>query len=78
MELEVIHNKIKHVYIYIIQIMNIYIGYDENANNRNRLYTHLHELFNKIKNGEPLTRKLFKAIQECIANISIFYVITKI
>ena len=67
------------VYIYIIQIMNyIYIGSGENANNKNTLDTHLYELFNKIKNGEPLTRTLFKAIQECIANISIFYVITKI
>ena len=32
----------------------------------------------KLKTGEPLTRKLFKAINEFILNISIFYDITKI
>ena len=78
MGLEAINNKIKHGYIYIIQIMNyIYIGSGENANDKNRLDTHLYELFNKIKNGEPLTRKLLKAIKECILNISILYDITK-
>ena len=39
--------------------------------------THLYELFNKNKNGEPLTMKLFKAIQECILGISIFYTLLK-
>ena len=56
----------------------IYIGSGENSNNKNRLDTHLHELFNYIKKGEPLTRTLFKAINEFILNISIFYDITKI
>ena len=75
MELEVINNKIKHVYIHIIQIMNMtYIGSGENANNNNRLYTLLYELFYKIKGA----RKLFKAITELILNISIFYDFTKI
>ena len=32
----------------------------------------------EIRKGEPLTRKLFKAINEFILNISIFYDITKI
>ena len=32
----------------------------------------------KLKNGEPLTRKLFKAMNEVILNISIFCDITKI
>jgi len=74
MELEAINNNIKYGYIYIIQIMNyIYIGSGENANNKNRLETHLYELFNKLKKGEPLTRKLFKAIEDFILNISIFY-----
>ena len=42
MALETIHNNIKHGYIYIIQIMNLtYIGSGENANNKNRLNTHL-------------------------------------
>ena len=64
MELEVINNKIKHGYIYIIQIMDyVYIGSGENANNKHRLDTHLYELFNTVKHGEPLTRKLFKAIK---------------
>ena len=50
MELEVIINKIKHGYIYSIQIMNmIYIGSYENANNKNRWDTHLYELFYKMK-----------------------------
>ena len=50
MESEVINNKIKHGYIYIIQIMNmIYIGSDENANNKDRLDTHSYELFDKVK-----------------------------
>ena len=62
----------KYGYIYIIKVMNIiYIGSGENANNKNRLDTHLYELFNKIKNQEPLTRKLFKAITDSILNISI-------
>ena len=79
MDLEVINNKIKHGYIYIVQIMNyIYIGSGENANNKCRLYTHSYELFIKVENGEPLTRKLFKAIQECILDISLFYDVTKI
>ena len=56
----------------------INIGSGENANNKHRLDTHLYELFNKIKNGEPLTRKLLRGIQECILDISIFYDITKI
>ena len=55
MDLEVINNKIKHSYIYIAKIIEyFYIGSGEHANNKNRLYTHLYELFNKIKNGEPL------------------------
>jgi len=37
------------------------------------LETHLYELFNKIKKGEPITRKLFKAINDFILNILIFY-----
>ena len=50
MELQAINNKIKNGYIYIMQIMNfIYIGSGENANNKNRLDTHLYELFYKIK-----------------------------
>ena len=50
MELEAINNKINYVYIHIIQIMNfIYIGSGVNANNKNRLDTHLYELFYKIK-----------------------------
>ena len=49
MELEVINNKIKHVYIYIVQIMNmIYIGSSENPNNTNRLDTHSYGLFYKF------------------------------
>ena len=77
MELETINTNIKFGYVYIIQIMNlIYIGSGENANNKNRLETHLYELFNKIKNGEPITRKLFKAINDFILDISIFYDIT--
>ena len=39
----------------------IYIGLGENANNKDRLDTPLYDLFYKIK-GEPLTGKLFKAI----------------
>jgi len=63
MDSEETNNKIKHVYIYIIQIMHyIYIGPGENANNKKRLTTHLFELLNKVKHREPLTRKLFKAI----------------
>ena len=50
----------------------------ENANTKNKLDTHLYELFNKIEKGEPLTRKLFKAINELILKISIFYDITKV
>ena len=66
MELEVINNKIRHVYIYSIQIMNyIYIGPGEDANNKNRLDTTLYELFYNIK-GEPLTRKMFIAINEFV------------
>ena len=50
MELEAINNKITYGYFYIIRIMIfIYIGSGENANNKNRLDTHLYELFNKIK-----------------------------
>ena len=42
MELEVINHKIKHGYIYMIQIMNMMcIGSGEDANNKNRLDTHL-------------------------------------
>ena len=41
-ELKVINNKIKHGYIYIIQIMN-YIGSGENAN-KSRLDPHLCDL----------------------------------
>ena len=49
MEVEVINNKIKHGYIYIIETMNmLYLGSGENANNKNRLDTHLYELFYKI------------------------------
>ena len=67
MELEVSNNKIKHGHIYIIQIMIvIYIGSGESANNKKRLDTHLYDSFYKVKNGEPLTRKLFKAINEFI------------
>ena len=44
----------------------IYIGSGEHANNKNRLDTHLYELFYKIRRGEPLTRKLFKAINEFV------------
>ena len=77
MELEAINDKIKYGYICIIQIMNlIYIGSGENSNNKDRLETHLYELFNKIsfffkKKGEPLTRKLFKANNEFILHIYI-------
>ena len=79
MELEAINNKIKYGYIYTTQIMNfIYIGSGENANNKNKLDTHLYELFKRIKKGEPLTRKLFKAINEFILHMSIFYDITRI
>ena len=56
----------------------IYIGSGENATNKSRLETHLYELFNKVKKGEPLTRKLFKAINDFIFHISIFYDITTI
>lgn len=74
MELETLNNNIKYGYIYIIQIMNLmYIGSGEDANNKNRLKTHLCELFIKINNREPITRKLFKAINEFILNIAIFY-----
>ena len=53
--------------IFILQIMNmIYIGSGEHANNKNRLDTHLYELFYKVKKGEPVTRTLFKAINEFI------------
>ena len=65
MELEAINNNINYGHIYIIQIMNlIYIGSGGHDNNKNRLETHLSELFYKIKKGEPLTRKLFKAITD--------------
>jgi hypothetical protein len=74
MELEAINNPKKYGYIYNIKIMNYdYIGSGEDANNKNRLKTHLYELFNKINNREPITRKLFKAINEFILNIAIFY-----
>ena len=77
MELEAINNKIKYVYIFIIQIINfIYIGSGENSNNKNRLDTHLYELTKK-KDGEPSTMKLFKAINEFILN-TILYEITHI
>ena len=51
----------------------IFIGSGESANNKNRLETHLYEIFNKIRNGEPIARKLFKAINDFILDISIFY-----
>jgi len=58
-----INSNIKYGYIYIVQTMNyIYIGSGEDTNNKSRLDTHLYELFYKIKKGEPLTRKLFKAM----------------
>ena len=67
MELEAINNKLKYGYIYIIHIMNlIYIGSGEIANDKNRLDKHLYEVFYKIKEGEPLTRRLFKAINQFI------------
>jgi hypothetical protein len=50
----------------------VYIGSGENANNKNRLDTHLCELFNKIKKGAPLTKTLFKAINESILNMSLY------
>ena len=56
----------------------IYIGSGEDANNNNRLDTHLYQLFYKVKKGEPLTRKLLKAINEFVFNIYIFYNISKI
>ena len=37
---------------------SFYIGSGENANNKNRLETHLYELFNKITQGGPLTMTL--------------------
>ena len=45
---------------------------------QHRFERFLYELFYKVKKGEPSTRKLFKAINESILNISIFYDITKI
>ena len=56
----------------------IYIGSGETANNKNRLDTHLYELLYKVKKGEPLTRKLFEAVNEIVLNISIFYDIIKL
>ena len=71
--------QVKYGYIYIIKIMNfIYIGSGENHNNKNRLETHLTELFYKLKNKEPLTRKLFKAINDFILDISMFYNLSNI
>ena len=59
MELEVTNNKIKLGYIYIIQITNmIYIGSGENANNKNRLDTHLYELSNKIKKRRSINKDI--------------------
>ena len=59
MELEVINNKIKHGYIYIIQRMYyIYIGSGENANNKNRLDTLVYELFNKIKKWRAINKEI--------------------
>ena len=72
MELKIINNNIKYCLIYIIQIMNyFYIGSGEDANNKNRPDTQLYGLFYKVKKGEPLTRKLSKAINEFVLNISI-------
>ena len=56
----------------------VYIGSGEHASNTNRSNTHLYELFYKMKKGEPLTRKLLKAINEFVLDISIFYDLTKI
>ena len=48
MELEAINNKINYGYTYSIQIMSlIYIGRGADASNKNRLDTHVYELFNR-------------------------------
>ena len=63
--------------IYLYYTNYEFIGSGEDANNKNRLDTHLYEIFNKIKKGGPFTRELLKAINDCILNISIFYDFTE-
>ena len=71
--------QMKYGYIYIIKIMKFtYIGSGENHNNKNRLEIYLTELFYKLKNREPLTRKLVKAINDFILDISMFYNLSNI
>ena len=36
----------------------VYIGSGENANYKNRLYTHLYELFNKIKKWRTVNKEI--------------------